>query len=146
LTVICLIVIASRGKAGTETPAAGKAVVTPPANANASAPADSHSTIPQNGHVDPAPATGPDTDAPATIEEPVPSSEPQYDRAKELMAQAAQTDRQLPDRIHDYEEALTILKYIDAKSAPVQKPYDLAAQIKRVQHELELLRLKQFFP
>jgi hypothetical protein len=70
----------------------------------------------------------------------------EYARALELIAQGQQEDRPLADRISAYEQAIEVLKNIDANSTDEQNPTDLAAQIKSAEHELENLRLQEFFP
>jgi hypothetical protein len=72
--------------------------------------------------------------------------ENQYVRAEQLIAQAQDTARPLPDRIRDYEEAINILKDIDANAPAEFKPPGLPERLTESQRQLERLRLKEFFP
>jgi hypothetical protein len=69
----------------------------------------------------------------------------EYARAHERISAAERTQRPMEERIRDYEQALEILRQIDATATSEERPVDLAATIKRVEHELERLRLKEFF-
>ena len=72
-------------------------------------------------------------------------SEAQYLRAQELISFAERQDRPRAERIQDYEDALEILKRIE-KAAWAEDRVDIAEQIAHVEHEIERLRLEEYFP
>ena len=118
------------------------------------------SPAPSSAESGPLPAQ-PEAAAPATMELEelldAPSEEPPlvvveddpddeaYQQALERLESARQTDRAVADRIGDYEQALEILEGIAAE-APKQQPADLAEVIEQARHELERLKLQEFFP
>lgn len=143
LTIVCIVAIVARNRSTSQTGAESS-------NAPATSP-ERKSIIRAASNATPsssaAPTSAPQlSDQQPVIETKAPAHEAELARANELIASAAKTDRELADRIRDYQEALRILKDIEASAGPDQKPADLAAQIKRVQDELERLQLKQFFP
>ena len=146
LTVICVVAILSRGRPAAENPpiSAGGDASSQASHTNNSGPLPGPTSTPVASSV-PASAPQPSSSAPS-IEAATSAFEADLAHANELIAQAQRTDREAADRIADYEEALRILKDIDARTRADQKPADLSDQIKRVQRELEQLKLKQFFP
>ncbi len=69
-----------------------------------------------------------------------------YVQALELIAAAQQVDRPIQERIGEYERALELLRSIDASDPGDQRPGDVVETIKRVERDLERLRLDEFFP
>ena len=70
----------------------------------------------------------------------------QHDEALALLTAAEDEDRLLAERIADYERAIDLLKSIERKGQPGEKPVDLATTIETAERELERLRLREFFP
>lgn len=96
--------------------------------------------LPSDG---PGPATEPESDPAAAAPESLFDAE--YARALQLITSADQSDRQLDQRIDEYERALQSLQEIDLTAPTGQKPQDLTSVISRISSELERLRLRRDF-
>ncbi len=69
-----------------------------------------------------------------------------YERAMELATAAEPAERQIKDRIGDYEKALELLEVIAADAPAAEQPAGLTEQIENVKRQLERLKLERFFP
>jgi hypothetical protein len=133
LAVLAVLVLAAK--------LASRAPASPsPKTANPTADASSASVPPKSS----ATTSSPAATAPAST----PAYEPRDDlrRVEELISEGQDATRSIDARIADYEQAQTLLKDVAAKLPRDRQPPDIAPKLQSIQHELEQLKLKQYFP
>lgn len=132
LAVLVVLAIAAKMASSVSPAAPAKPVAAPPASSSSISPANSPTTL-----VNPAtlPAA---TKTEANVRD-------DLRRAEELIAQAGEADRPIEARIADYEQAQRMLRDMASKVTADQKP-DVEKSLRKIAHELEQLKLQQYFP